>query len=428
MFDTWQLRPSLPSASTPLPPAVATVALCVVGVASLAMRPKTEKPAVAAHPITDSRTYAPMARWRRELREMGEASDVFLVLDLADGWLPRGPAAANQQMAMHAAGSAEWRRRHSNTSRAALQPMLDALSAAAVVEYAVPPYCAARRDCACGANVGAVRAALTQASDPKGGSMALWWEQQAKLPICLAQIERAEGRRGARYDYVAKLRSDAPLMAAGPTPAAIADAVRGPAHGAWVAPWTHGMGREGCYRESDWAALVSRSLAHVYFNLSADAWCAWATCFVERHLSAPHRLPSLHCLNAEHLLIEWLVWHRVPVRPLASEWVASERWQRAQPRAVLVRTAWEPWLTAPSELTKAQHALSSQRGLTDRHPWHAAAYAYDVAWLLRADSNASTRHGASVRLSAGCQQQLSARAGSAPARSSTVAIRDLTGR
>jgi hypothetical protein len=78
---------------------------------------------------------------------------------------------------------------------------------------------------------------------------------------------------------------------------------------AWVAPFQHVRGSYGCYRESDWMAVVSRDRAEVYFNQSSTTSCEWQSCFVERY-----RAVGLHhCAYNELLLLDWLIFHGLQV-------------------------------------------------------------------------------------------------------------------
>ena len=401
----------------------ATIALCVIGVANHAMVRKTEDGQPSALPIYNNRTFTAMVQWRRRLLELGHRSEVFLVLDLAEGWRPNDGHAFTANQAQAGFGSKAWRRKHNRTSGAALEPMLRALRPEAFSEYVAEPYCS-KQPCACTAGT------------------SIWWEQQAKLPQCLGMVEAAEARRGGlRFDFIAKLRSDHALDEIGPTPDAVAAAVRrgirarghgraGPraakaapfsspgasatggkglaAHDAQggssasVAPWSwkscslpsrrRAPGRQlssiyCCYRESDWAAVVARDDAPWYFNLTERVTCAWLRCFAERYSAAA----SLRCHYNEPLLIDWLVWHGLNISVLGDASIGPSLWSRTTQAESLQR------LEAPSIVAseRIKAALSHDIVLSDAHIWFARAF------------NGSRL---SAPLSRECRQMLDARA------------------
>ena len=240
----------------------------------------------------------------------------------------------------------------------------------------------------------------------------LWWEQQAKLPLCLEQVEASERRSGQRrFNYVMKLRSDLPVALAGPSPKALAAvacggqpqgashfAAQAAAHttnaahaahglagagapcgaasahvrGVWMAPWVTGWGPgggAGCYRESDWFALVARADARTYFGASQRLSCGWQRCYLQRLQLAKDHLREITyggCIANERMLVEWLLWHGVPLHVLAVADVPDAIWSRATPSAPLEQLA---VLTPPSEVAKALG--TAQITVNESHRWHA---------------------------------------------------------
>lgn len=145
--DTYRLVSTSKSIPPPQGPQVqlaadgVSIAICVTGVASHAAADKAEKPGLHSFPIHDARTYRGMAAWRARLRSLRVRTEVFLVLDTALGWAPRTGWRSVRQVEEQHKGGSKWRQVVNHTSRATLQPMMQALEPTAFVEYTQPPRC-----------------------------------------------------------------------------------------------------------------------------------------------------------------------------------------------------------------------------------------------------------------------------------------------
>ena len=116
--------------------------------------------------------------------------------------------------------------------------------------------------------------------------------------------------------------------------------------------------------------------------------CDWLACYAERYAEAArHGLAKASCAYNEHLLVEWLVWHRLNVSSISDVSMGPSLWSRPapdQPLQMLEQSV------APTERSKALQTHGIQ--LSDGHVWHAAAY-----------------DGGSMNLTLGCRALLVAR-------------------
>ena len=254
------------------------VAHCIVGTAF-----ETEFYLQSRQPIFDARNYASHAKWLQEVRGGNSPrkvdADLFLVLETRKmprrsdffhrengTWFPsrEGKLLAgmlgwiDEQSAEHGPDSRAWP--WNRTDPSVFGPMIAALQPTRLVLHEENLLCV-DRPCLC----------RSHNVETKGPSVS-FWEMIAKNRGCLQAIEDEERRSGRTYDLVSKTRTDGDFITAAHVRMAALS------HQPKAAAGKHiyiGQSATGCHGAGDWAALMPRSLAPAYFNMSHEVPCSF---------------------------------------------------------------------------------------------------------------------------------------------------------
>jgi len=146
--------------------------------------------------------------------------------------------------------------------------------------------------------------------------------------------------------------------------------------------------------------VVHRDDAHWYFNLTEAMSCKWLSCYVERYDAAWRHISKLQereifgilppsqnlslrtalrryrkammraqCTYNEHLLVDWLIWHKLSVSALGSASAGPSLWERPT-------TAGRLRMRVSGLVTSERGKAANCEGqtLSDAHKWLAPAY------------------------------------------------------
>ena len=287
---------------TEVPPV--RVAHCIAGAIGNA-RPSYSQP------LTSPNTWKALTRWLQALRRVQIVSGVYIVLDITQ-YPPRPRAPAKN--GTRTTRTIDILRSEEFPPQTALPRIrwpdnasaLEALSAHAEhVQFEVfqPGVCrrlaseyatnGGRLSCTCGS--------IAQATFPR------FWEALGKHARCLEMLHAHESSRGARYDFVTKLRPDPNLAAEfwmAPGWLRHAFMLDGSHRTVIVAPWINSH----CYSWSDWFTLMPRGLARRVLNVTHELTCEWLAC-AEKVYGAERAVQRNGgaCLYNERLLVEWVL-------------------------------------------------------------------------------------------------------------------------
>ena len=117
-----------------------------------------------------------------------------------------------------------------------------------------------------------------------------YWEMMAKNSICLSDIVSVEIRENKRYHYISRTRTDDSFISAEK-----AIRIMSVSHQILI-----GQDMGPCHGGGDWAAIMPRHLAAIYFNMSKEVTCE----FIEM-------ISKTNCNWAvENYLWQWILNHK----------------------------------------------------------------------------------------------------------------------
>lgn len=101
------------------------------------------------------------------------------------------------------------------------------------------------------------------------GTTFAYWEMMSKNSVCLSEIESFEQAHNIRYDFVSRTRTDDAFIPVDVMTRKISNAYRN-------SSTIHiGQSNNECHGGGDWAAVMPRALARVYFNMSREVSCSF---------------------------------------------------------------------------------------------------------------------------------------------------------
>ena len=183
--------------------------------------------------------------------------------------------------------------------RSALDAVVNALGVEPqrVLLYNETPHCQ-KHDCTCSA------------------AQARWWEMLRKNHACFRAIQRDEAKGVFAYDWVLKTRADTGNLNRDFGPP---QSIRGVLARSALESNTDRMFLRQrntiCNAFMDMHALMPRSLAPVYFNLS-KASCKWQRCLEVRYAFDERFVKQCLMDVEENLIVEWVLWHGIDVAML----------------------------------------------------------------------------------------------------------------
>lgn len=260
------------------------------------------------HPIYQSRSYGPLRKWLDALTDYGIVNDVFMSLDLRIWPSRRSNTDAGQQLRFAAQQHSEGVASVPRVNASRLDAMLRVLSPVSWQPYEALPLCG-----------GGPSACLCTGTGINPG----WWEQNAKSGACMELVRAHEARRGVKYDWVFKLRSDLSPVADDLFPELVLSALAMSAaggehahhqHSVWSKGWQEGT----CYGQADFFAAVPRKLVRGYFSV-ANASCAWARSTRERVVAEDAHVRSMCPTLNERLLVEHVESYRAHFKSIHEE-------------------------------------------------------------------------------------------------------------